>query len=54
MSGIRTPVDRTEADAREWERNRVAWNLPRKLRVAPKPTPHVELRESAEKAAEDG
>ena len=28
-------VDRTETEAREWERNRVAWNLPHEVRAAP-------------------
>jgi len=28
-----TADGRTEAEAREWERNRVAWNLPREVRA---------------------
>jgi len=34
LSGLRVAVDRTEVEAREWERNRAAWNLPRDPKVA--------------------
>lgn len=60
LSRIRTTVDRTEAEAREWERDRVAWNLPRDPRRAPvKPAPETpsdsgDLHDSTERAAEDG
>jgi hypothetical protein len=60
LSEGRTTVDRTEPDAREWERDRVAWNLPRKPSVtSSKPAREAqmdrrELRDSTEGAAEDG
>jgi hypothetical protein len=49
----------TDAEARERERNRVAWNLPRSPRAVPSAprdeTPNVteEVRESADRTAED-
>ena len=60
MSGARTTVDLTDAEARERERNRVAWNHPRSPRAVlstPRDeTPKVdeELRDSADRTAEDG
>ncbi|HEX4745863.1 MAG TPA: hypothetical protein VFU99_03175 [Gaiellaceae bacterium] len=34
MSGTRTTVDKVETDAQKWERNRLAWNLPRGVPAA--------------------
>lgn len=36
MSETRATVE-TEAEAREWELNRVAWNLPRDVNATPAP-----------------
>lgn len=60
MRGVRTPVDRTEAEVRESELNRVAWNLPRKVTAAPSkplretPTGDREVLDSDDEQAEDG
>lgn len=60
LSGARTSADRTQDEAREWERNRVAWNLPREVRAAPSnplreaPTESDELGDSTGGTAEDG
>jgi hypothetical protein len=60
LSEVRTPVDRSTAEALDWERDRVAWNLPPDPNVAPArpmretPTESRELHESAEQAAENG
>jgi len=59
LSGLRATVDRTEVEAREWERNRAAWNLPLDPKVAEaspsEETPEArrERRESAEGKAGD-
>ena len=59
LSGARTTIDGTEAEAREWERDRVAWNLPRDVRVDPSRLASENPEESREldpmqRAAEDG
>jgi hypothetical protein len=60
LSGTGTTVDRTEAETRESERNRVAWNLPRKVTAAHSGAPQqapkksAELGDPTEEAPEDG
>jgi hypothetical protein len=59
LTGLRATVDRTEVEAREWERNRAAWNLPRDPKIADaspsRETPEEsrERHESAERTAGD-
>jgi len=60
LSRPRATVERTEGDARESERNRVAWNLPHAARPASSkpthetPTEWRELPDETDRVAEDG
>jgi hypothetical protein len=48
LGGARAMVEGTEAEAREMERNRVAWNLPRGAKIAPSQPEREAPKESGE------
>jgi hypothetical protein len=59
LSRAHATADRTETEAREWERNRVAWNLPQEVTraqaiQAPEAAKKTEPLPDAKTAAADG